>query len=138
MADRQQRRRNQMAKAGEGDRVILTKMPKHLFSGKRSNGKTGAWRASKRVFPLPCTACALRRPHATPNCAHVLTRASLCAQTGAERQQLRGWLHLVCVCTCAAWLCGRFCALCVLLYHCRELRRRSCPRHRHRKRTHAA
>jgi hypothetical protein len=27
MADRQQRRRNKMAKAGEADRVILTKMP---------------------------------------------------------------------------------------------------------------
>lgn len=40
LADRAQRRRNRMAKAGEGDRVILTKMPKHLFSGKRGNGKT--------------------------------------------------------------------------------------------------
>jgi nucleolar GTP-binding protein len=34
---------NRLAKAGEADRVILTKMPKHLFSGKRSNGKTD-WR----------------------------------------------------------------------------------------------
>ena len=40
LADRAQRKRNKMAKAGEGDRVILTKMPKHLFSGKRGNGKT--------------------------------------------------------------------------------------------------
>ncbi|TFY78937.1 hypothetical protein EWM64_g5081 [Hericium alpestre] len=28
------------AKAGEGDRVIQTKMPKHLFAGKRKMGKT--------------------------------------------------------------------------------------------------
>ncbi|KAJ2628099.1 Nucleolar GTP-binding protein 1, partial [Coemansia sp. RSA 1290] len=27
-----------LAKAGEGDRKILAKMPKHLFTGKRSNG----------------------------------------------------------------------------------------------------
>jgi len=25
---------------GESDRKIVTKMPKHLFSGKRGNGKT--------------------------------------------------------------------------------------------------
>lgn len=43
MADRAQRRRNKMAKIGEADRVIATKMPKHLFSGKRGNGKTD-WR----------------------------------------------------------------------------------------------
>jgi len=43
MADRSQKRMNRLAKAGEADRVILTKMPKHLFSGKRSNGKTD-WR----------------------------------------------------------------------------------------------
>lgn len=33
-------KRNQSAKKGEGDRVILNMMPKHLFSGKRGNGKT--------------------------------------------------------------------------------------------------
>ena len=32
--------RHQMAKAGEADRVIPNKMPKHLFSGKRGMGKT--------------------------------------------------------------------------------------------------
>ena len=35
-----ERKRNILAKAGEGDRVILSKMPKHLFSGKRGIGKT--------------------------------------------------------------------------------------------------
>lgn len=30
-----QRKRNLLAKAGEADRTIQTKMPKHLFSGKR-------------------------------------------------------------------------------------------------------
>ncbi|KAH6906514.1 GTP binding protein 4 [Coprinopsis sp. MPI-PUGE-AT-0042] len=35
-----QRPRNMLAKAGEGDRDILTKMPKHLFAGKRKGGKT--------------------------------------------------------------------------------------------------
>ena len=40
MADRAQRRMNKQAKIGEADRVILTKMPKHLFSGKRPKGKT--------------------------------------------------------------------------------------------------
>ncbi len=40
MADRSQKRRNKMAKIGEADRVITTKMPKHLFSGKRGMGKT--------------------------------------------------------------------------------------------------
>ncbi|KAI8469936.1 MAG: P-loop containing nucleoside triphosphate hydrolase protein [Monoraphidium minutum] len=43
MADRAQRRMNKMAKVGEADRVIQTKMPKHLFSGKRGKGKTD-WR----------------------------------------------------------------------------------------------
>jgi len=38
MADRAQKRSNKAAKAGEGDRVILTKMPKHLFSGKAKMG----------------------------------------------------------------------------------------------------
>eukprot|EP00002_Diphylleia_rotans_P009918 TRINITY_DN2028_c0_g1_i1.p1 TRINITY_DN2028_c0_g1~~TRINITY_DN2028_c0_g1_i1.p1 ORF type:complete len:658 (-),score=165.54 TRINITY_DN2028_c0_g1_i1:335-2308(-) len=37
---RQQKTRNRLAKAGEADRVILTKMPKHLFSGKRKMGTT--------------------------------------------------------------------------------------------------
>ncbi|KAF9478359.1 P-loop containing nucleoside triphosphate hydrolase protein [Pholiota conissans] len=35
-----QRPRNMLAKAGEGDREIKTKMPKHLFAGKRKAGKT--------------------------------------------------------------------------------------------------
>ncbi|KAG2127483.1 P-loop containing nucleoside triphosphate hydrolase protein [Suillus clintonianus] len=35
-----QRERNRLAKAGESDRVIQTKMPKHLFAGKRKAGKT--------------------------------------------------------------------------------------------------
>lgn len=40
MADKAQRRMNKMAKIGEADRTIQTKMPKHLFSGKRPKGKT--------------------------------------------------------------------------------------------------
>jgi len=43
MADKVQFKRNKMAKSGEGDRVIQTKMPKHLFSGKRKQG-THDWR----------------------------------------------------------------------------------------------
>lgn len=35
-----QRERNMHAKAGESDRAIKVKMPKHLFSGKRKAGKT--------------------------------------------------------------------------------------------------
>ncbi|KDQ07156.1 hypothetical protein BOTBODRAFT_38989 [Botryobasidium botryosum FD-172 SS1] len=35
-----QRERNRLAKAGESDRAIKTKMPKHLFAGKRKAGKT--------------------------------------------------------------------------------------------------
>ncbi|KAI0697285.1 GTP binding protein 4 [Cytidiella melzeri] len=35
-----QRERNYHAKAGESDRAIRTKMPKHLFAGKRKMGKT--------------------------------------------------------------------------------------------------
>jgi len=35
-----QRPRNYQAKAGEADRAIKTKMPKHLFAGKRKGGKT--------------------------------------------------------------------------------------------------
>ncbi|TFY62875.1 hypothetical protein EVG20_g6545 [Dentipellis fragilis] len=35
-----QRPRNMQARAGEGDRNITTKMPKHLFAGKRGMGKT--------------------------------------------------------------------------------------------------
>jgi nucleolar GTP-binding protein len=38
-----QRLMNKNAKIGEADRVILTKMPKHLFSGKTTNG-TRDWR----------------------------------------------------------------------------------------------
>eukprot|EP00955_Chlamydomonas_euryale_P035768 350230-Chlamydomonas_euryale.AAC.1 len=40
MADKAQWRMNKMAKIGEADRDIQTKMPKHLFSGKmKSTGK---------------------------------------------------------------------------------------------------
>ncbi|KAF8312872.1 P-loop containing nucleoside triphosphate hydrolase protein [Clavulina sp. PMI_390] len=35
-----QRERNYNARAGEADRAITTKMPKHLFAGKRKGGKT--------------------------------------------------------------------------------------------------
>ncbi|XP_065053233.1 GTP-binding protein 4-like [Rhopilema esculentum] len=35
-----QRKLNQFGKAGEADRKIQSKMPKHLFSGKRKQGKT--------------------------------------------------------------------------------------------------
>lgn len=35
-----QRERNYHAKAGEADRAIKTKMPKHMFAGKRKMGKT--------------------------------------------------------------------------------------------------
>ncbi|GAA5902066.1 putative GTPase NOG1 [Sporobolomyces salmoneus] len=35
-----QREPNRMAKASESDRMIRTKMPKHLFAGKRKGGKT--------------------------------------------------------------------------------------------------
>lgn len=34
------RRGGKMMMKGEGDRFIGTKMPKHLFSGKRGTGKT--------------------------------------------------------------------------------------------------
>ena len=40
MADKAQRKMNKRAKIGEADRSIITKMPKHLFSGKRGIGKT--------------------------------------------------------------------------------------------------
>ena len=40
MADKAQRKMNKRAKTGEADRVINTKMPKLLYSGKRGNGKT--------------------------------------------------------------------------------------------------
>jgi nucleolar GTP-binding protein len=40
IADKKQKVRNRLGKAGEADRVINTKMPKHLFSGKRGLGKT--------------------------------------------------------------------------------------------------
>ena len=33
-------RMNKFGKASESDRVIVTKKPKHLFSGKRGKGKT--------------------------------------------------------------------------------------------------
>ncbi|GLC36542.1 hypothetical protein PLESTM_000458200 [Pleodorina starrii] len=40
MADRAQWRLNKMAKVGESDRAIPTKMPKHLFSGKKPGHST--------------------------------------------------------------------------------------------------
>jgi len=40
MRNLSQRERNRLAKAGEADRAIKTKMPKHLFAGKRKGGKT--------------------------------------------------------------------------------------------------
>jgi nucleolar GTP-binding protein len=40
MADKAQRKRNKLAKSGEADRTINTKLPKWLNSGKRGNGKT--------------------------------------------------------------------------------------------------
>jgi len=40
MAKTSQRKMNRMGKAGESDRMIRTKMPKHLFAGKRKSGKT--------------------------------------------------------------------------------------------------
>jgi nucleolar GTP-binding protein len=44
MADTAQRRMNKMAKQGESDRHIATKMPKHLFSGKRPGHSTTSHR----------------------------------------------------------------------------------------------
>jgi nucleolar GTP-binding protein len=44
MADRAQRRMNILAKIGEADRVIKTKMPKHLFSGKMDSTGKRQWR----------------------------------------------------------------------------------------------
>jgi nucleolar GTP-binding protein len=38
LAKKAQRRPNLNARAGEGDRVILNAMPKHLFAGKRKSG----------------------------------------------------------------------------------------------------
>lgn len=38
MIRKSQKLRNRMARAGEGDRTVTTKMPKHLFSGKRGSG----------------------------------------------------------------------------------------------------
>lgn len=40
MAKMQRRERNRMARQGEADRHATASLPKHLFSGKRSNGKT--------------------------------------------------------------------------------------------------
>jgi nucleolar GTP-binding protein len=40
MADKSQRIMNKMAKQGESDRKIPTKMPKHLFAGKRPGHST--------------------------------------------------------------------------------------------------
>ena len=34
------RQKNQQAKRGEADRTVVNLRPKHLFSGKRSAGKT--------------------------------------------------------------------------------------------------
>jgi nucleolar GTP-binding protein len=44
MADGAQRLMNKMAKQGESDRHIPTKMPKHLFSGKRPGHSTTSHR----------------------------------------------------------------------------------------------
>ena len=43
MADKAQRKRNLDARKGEGDHHVPDWMPKHLYSGKRGNGKTD-WR----------------------------------------------------------------------------------------------
>jgi nucleolar GTP-binding protein len=40
IAKKAQKGRNQLAKKGEGDRVILNMKPKHLYAGKRKAGKT--------------------------------------------------------------------------------------------------
>jgi nucleolar GTP-binding protein len=40
MGDRAQRRMGKAARKGEADRHIPNLRPKHLFSGKRGNGKT--------------------------------------------------------------------------------------------------
>lgn len=40
MAKKAQKKTNQDARIGEADRRIYAKMPKHLFSGKRGQGKT--------------------------------------------------------------------------------------------------
>jgi len=40
LGKQQQFKRNKFGHASESDRRIPTKMPKHLFSGKRGNGKT--------------------------------------------------------------------------------------------------
>jgi nucleolar GTP-binding protein len=40
MADQAQKHRNKIGRAGEGDRAIPSKKPKHLFTGKRGIGKT--------------------------------------------------------------------------------------------------
>lgn len=40
IARKAQKPRAHQAKKGEGDRVILNMMPKHLYSGKRKMGKT--------------------------------------------------------------------------------------------------
>ncbi|GAX80932.1 hypothetical protein CEUSTIGMA_g8367.t1 [Chlamydomonas eustigma] len=44
MADKAQWKRNKFAKIGEADRVIQTKMPKHLFSGKMKSNAKRDWR----------------------------------------------------------------------------------------------
>ena len=40
VANKAQMPRNRLARKGEGDHHIGTKMPKHLFAGKRKAGKT--------------------------------------------------------------------------------------------------
>ena len=40
MLKQSQKKMNILARAGESDRHIAVKMPKHLYSGKRGNGKT--------------------------------------------------------------------------------------------------
>ncbi|KAK2464361.1 hypothetical protein APHAL10511_003818 [Amanita phalloides] len=61
-----QRPRNRLAKAGEADRAIKTKMPKHLFAGKRKMGKTSR-RSRRRVenavrTPFPNKRASAARP----------------------------------------------------------------------------
>eukprot|EP00798_Chlamydomonas_sp_ICE-L_P018999 gene18999-25582_t len=47
MADKAQWKRNNMAKAGEADRVILTKMPKHVFFNMMNKALLPSKRQSK-------------------------------------------------------------------------------------------
>ena len=55
-----QRKMNRFGKAGESDRHIGTKMPKHLFAGKRKMGKT-----DRRWWPTPSLRSLLRADSST-------------------------------------------------------------------------